>query len=116
MALVKTVNGAPLEHTLGNVSIILPQLWRFLYKPDKWEVGRAYAEVHAAGRRTAAAGLRKALLKVHGFDFVPEDVRSRTFIATASRLQEVHFAGNNFYNEPAPMKALASLGTVIPTP
>jgi len=55
-------------------------------------------------------------MAVHGFDYVPEDLRSRTFITAAKKVQEVHFAMNNFYNEPEPMKALATLGTSIPMP
>ncbi|HVW28094.1 MAG TPA: hypothetical protein VHC69_22175 [Polyangiaceae bacterium] len=55
-------------------------------------------------------------MKVHGFDFVPEDLRSRTYIAAAKSVKDAHFAMNNFYNEPDPMKALASLGKTIPMP
>src|SRR5689334_5279565 len=43
------------------------------------------------------------------FDYVPESLRSRAFIDAANKVIEAHFGWNNFYNEPAPMKALASL-------
>lgn len=116
LALAKTAQGAQLEHVLANTNVIVPSFWPELLKPDRWLVGRAYAEVHAEGRKTAATGLRKALLKVQGFDYVPEDLRSRTFLHAAAELQNVHFSLNNFYNEPAAIRALASLGTVIPAP
>ncbi len=116
LALAKTVQGAQLEHVLANTNVIVPSFWPGLRKPDRWLVGRAYADVHAEGRKTAATGLRKALLKVQGFDYVPEDLRSRTFLNAAAELQNVHFSSNNFYNEPAAIRALASLGTVIPAP
>ena len=116
LALAKTSEGAQLQHVLANAYIVVPTLWKTLLKPDRWMVGRAYAEVHAEGRKTAASALRKTLLKVHGFDYVPEDLRSRVFLHVATELQNVHFSLNNFYNEPTAIQTLASLGTVIPTP
>jgi hypothetical protein len=116
MAIAKTAQGAQLEHALANANIIVPLLWNGLRKPDRWFVGRAYAEVHSEGRTTAAAGLRKALLKVRGFDYVPEDLRSKTFISVAGELQNTHFAFDNFHNEPLAIRKLESLGTTIPTP
>jgi len=114
LALAKTATGAQLEHALANLNLILPLLWRELLKSDRWVVGRAYAEVHAEGRKTAASGLRTALLKVKGFDYVPEDLRSRAFLDAAIRLQSAHFQMNNFYTEPAAIASLESLGTSFP--
>jgi hypothetical protein len=116
LSLVKTSQGAQLEHVVANANVIIPEFWSGLLGPERWLVGKAYAEVHSAGNRVATGGLRKALSKVQGFDYVPEDLRSRTFVAAAKRLLEAHFASNNFYNEPKPAKALAKLGTVIPIP
>lgn len=116
LALVKTAEGAQLQHSLENISLIVPLLWQELLKPDRWLIGRAYAEVHSEGRKTSASGLRKVLVSVKGFDYVPEDLRSRTFLSAADNLINVHFAMQNYYNEPAAIKQLASLGTVIPTP
>ena len=45
---------------------------------------------------------------------MPESLRSRTFLEAATKVQSVHFEWNNFYNEPAPTRALVSLGTSIP--
>lgn len=116
MAMAKTAQGAQLEHVLANTNVIVPVLWDGLRKPDRWLVGRAYAEVHSEGRSTAASGLRKTLLTVRGFDYVPEDLRSKTFLSAAAELQNVHFALNNFHNEPAAVRKLETLGTTIPTP
>ena len=74
------------------------------------------AELVAEGRRTASSGLKKALLKVRGFDFVPENLRSSAFAAAAQKVLEAHDGFNNFYNEPAPMERLAALGSSIPMP
>ncbi|HEU4390193.1 MAG TPA: hypothetical protein VFV34_20495 [Blastocatellia bacterium] len=116
MAIAKTAQGAQLEHALANTNVIIPLLWNELRKPDRWFIGRAYAEVHSEGRSTAASGLRKTLLKVRGFDYVPEDLRSRTFLSVAAEIQNAHFSFNNYYNEPGPVNKLESLGTTIPIP
>ena len=57
----------------------IPTLWGRLRGPERYQVGRVYAEMTAAGQRIAAAALKRALLEVHGFDFVPETLRSDTF-------------------------------------
>lgn len=116
LSLAKTAFGAQLEHSLANVNIIIPLLWERLLKSDRWLVGRAYSEVYNEGKTTTAAGLRKALLRVQGFDYVPEDLRSRSFIAAAEEIIRVHFSMNNYYNEPTVIGLLSSLGTVIPIP
>jgi hypothetical protein len=116
LTLAKTAEGAQLEHVLANLNLIIPKLWQTLLKPERWMVGRAYSDVHSEGRKVAASGLSKALMKVHGFDYVPEDLRSRTFLQAANELQNIHFALNNYYNEPSAIGHLASLGTVIPPP
>lgn len=116
LAALKTSQGASLEHAVGNTMVLVPQLWTNLREPEKWQVGQAYAEVNSAGNRIASAGLKKALLKVKGFDFVPESLRSNTFTETAARVLSAHFAFDNFHNEREPMEALAALGTSIPRP
>ena len=116
MAGIKSSSGAKLENILANTNTILPRMWPGLMGPDRFLVGRSYSEVHANGQTKAASGLRAALLKVAGFDYVPEDLRSNTFIEAAGRVMQAHFGMNNFYNEPAPARALASLGSSIPIP
>jgi hypothetical protein len=116
MSLIKTENGAALEHAVGNTNLLIPFLWHQLRAAEKWQVGQTYAEVNASGNRLAAFGLRKALSEVRGFDFVPESLRSGTFNEAAATLLSAHFGFNNFYNEVAPMKTLAGLGTTIPKP
>ncbi len=91
-------------------------LWDRLREPEKWQVGQSYAEVNSSGDRAASTGLKKALLKVHGFDFVPETLRSATFTETAARVLSAHYGYNNFFTEPEPMTTLANLGTAIPRP
>jgi len=110
------LKGAQLEHAVGNIMILIPVLWGRLKQQEKWQIGQAYAEVNAAGNRLASAGIKKALVDVKGFDFVPETLRSATFTEAAAKVLSAHFAMNNFYNEQAPMQMLANLGTTIPMP
>lgn len=117
LALLKSARGAQLECVTQNLALMLPLIWPKLRGPDRWHAGEAYAELHTDGTRpVAVTGLRRALLKVHGFDYVPEDLRSRSFRRLARRLLQAHFGANNFYNEPTPAKQLESLGTAIPLP
>jgi hypothetical protein len=116
LSMVKTAKGAALEHAVGNTMVIVPAVWDRFRETERWQIGQAYAEVNASGNRLASAGLNKALLEVHGFDFVPETLRSNTFTDAAARVLSAHFAFNNFYNEADPMGTLANLGTAIPMP
>lgn len=113
---IKTLQGAGLEHSLANINVILPLIWDKIAEKDKWNVGTAYRDVVAEGKITATNGLKKSLLKVKGFDFVPENLRSNTFIRAAQSIISTHYAFDNFYNEPAAVRSLASLGSVIPAP
>jgi len=116
LSMIKTQQGATLEHAVGNCMVIVPSLWERLRAPERWQIGQAYAEVSASGNRLASGGLKKALLDVHGFDFVPETLRSSTFTEAAAKVLSAHFAMNNFFNERDPMQTLANLGTSIPMP
>ncbi len=113
---LKNAAGAKLEHAAGNINALLPAMWPNLREKDKWQTGETYAIVQAADRKIAAAGLRRALMAVRGFDFVPESLRSETFRAAARAVLSAHFAYDNFHNEPKPMATLAKLGTSIPGP
>jgi hypothetical protein len=112
----RSYSGAKLEHCLANLNILLPQLWPTTREPERWQVGTTYAQVYADGLQVQTAGLKEALMKVRGFDYVPENLRSQTFIRAAEAIIRAHEGMNNFYNEEAPTTALERLGTVIPAP
>ncbi|CAH8295910.1 hypothetical protein EV196_1139 [Mariniflexile fucanivorans] len=116
LSLVKTSNGAQLENSLANSNLIMPMLWGNLQHPERWQIGRTYSELFTDGQTIAASGLKKVLLKVKGFDFVPEDLRSSSFIKVANEILAAHEGMNNFYNEPKPVSTLYNMGSVIPTP
>lgn len=112
----KNSSGVKLEHCLANINFILPNLWPNLKEVERWRVGRTYAEVYSEGNTTSTSGLKQALMKVQGFDFVPESLRSDTFIKTAEAILRAHDGMNNFYYEGAPTRSFAKLGTSIPVP
>jgi hypothetical protein len=116
MSLIKTTTGAQLENVLANANLIIPMLWKSLKKPERWQIGRAYSEVFMDGKSKAASGLKKVLLKVKGFDYVPEDLRSNSYIRVANEILMAHDGMRNFYNEPAPTKLLSEMGSIIPIP
>jgi hypothetical protein len=116
LSIIKTASGAQLENALANANLIVPLIWNEIKAPEKWQVGRVYAELNADGKTKAVSGLRQVLLKVKGFDFVPEDLRSNSFLKVANEILLAHNAFNNFYNEPAPVHTLLSMGSVIPIP
>jgi hypothetical protein len=113
---LKTATGAKLEHAAGNINVLLPIMWPKLRDKDRWQSGETYAIVQASDRLVAAAGLRSALLRVNGFDFVPETLRSDTFRAAARAVLGAHVAWDNFRNELKPMEILTRLGSSVPGP
>lgn len=116
LSLFRTSKSAQLEHASRNAQLIIPKYWRTLKDPERWQIGQAYAEEYNEGRKAGVKALRSVLVAVSGFDYVPENLRSSTFIRVASEVISAHEAMNNFYNEPAPMRELANLGTSIPGP
>lgn len=113
---IRTSEGSRLEIVLGNTATILPVIWDVIAVPEKWSIGKLYAELVAEGKQVASAGVRKTLLKTKGFDFVPETLRSNTFIKASKALVDAHEGFNNFYNEPEHARYLSKLGTIIPAP
>ncbi|WP_338877270.1 hypothetical protein WBJ53_32815 (plasmid) [Spirosoma sp. SC4-14] len=116
LSIIKSASGAQLENSLANSNLIIPKIWNNLKHPEKYQVGRGYSELFADGKTKASSGLKQVLLKVRGFDFVPEDLRSSSFIKAANEILKAHEGFNNFYNEPAPTNNLSRMGSVIPIP
>lgn len=115
IASIKTQKGAILEITLANLNLLLPAIWDKLPEQERWEIGKLYRDMSASGETTKKAGVKKALIKVKGFDYVPENLRSNTFKYVAKEVVTVHHGFNNFNLEVAPTMHLASLGTTIPS-
>lgn len=115
-SVIKKDSGAQLENALANGNLIVPLIWKDLHAEERFLIGRCYSDLYSDGKSKALSGVKKILLSVKGFDYVPEDTRSRSFIKAANHIIEVHYSMNNFYFEPAAVKALMEMGSVIPTP
>ena len=116
MNAAKKNTGANLEHALANINVLIPAIWAQLREAEKWQIGHSYAEAFADGKTSSVGGLKSALLKVKGFDYVPENLRSDTFIKAAEAIFKAHDGLDNYYNEPPAVRHLARLGSTIPTP
>lgn len=116
LTIFKTAKGAQIEHASRNALLVISGFWGKLKDPERWQVGQAYAVEFSEGRKDSVKALHAVLLGVGGFDYVPENLRSATFVRVASSVIAAHQGMNNFYNEPAPMRELANLGTSIPSP
>ena len=115
--LVKTLHdGAERETVCVNMGHIIPSIWPTLSSDDRWAVGRSYAQANNDGDIPLSKSLKSILIKIKGFDYVPENLRSNSYITAAKNLLSTHFAMNNFYNEPNPAKILAEMGSSIPAP
>lgn len=114
--LSKSQKGAELEIVFANMVTIIPSIWNDLLSDDRYPIGFAYAEATNSANNPLVRALKSVLLKVRGFDYVPESLRSNTFIDAANNLLSVHQSTNNFYNEPSAAKLLLSLGSSIPVP
>jgi hypothetical protein len=116
LSTVRTAKGAKFEHASRNALTIFESLWPVLKEPERWQLGQAYASEFNDGNAESVKALHSVLVRVRGFDYVPENLRSSTFIKVAASVISAHQGMNNFYNEPTPMRELASLGSSIPAP
>lgn len=104
------------EFVFHNMSVIVPLIWDSLAETDKYSFGTIYAEVANTDKKDFIKSMKTILLNVRGFDYVPENLKSNSFINAAKNLMNVHNGINNFYNEPLAAKVLESMGTMIPDP
>lgn len=116
LSLLKTAKGAQKENVATNCCIFVPAMWPHLRKPERWQVGQSYSDATSDGDRSSASALKRALTSIQGFDYVPETLRSRTYLQAAHKVLEAHFGYSNFHNEPKPTLELAQLGSTIPKP
>lgn len=107
-------DGIEYDNVTANMNIMFPAIWERLKLEERRALADAYTDYTNINDYKRTAALNTIMLQVHGFDYVMENVRSRTYIQVAQKLIDVHFGINNFYNEPGVIKKLEDLGTVIP--
>lgn len=114
--LLSSTNGAEFETVEANFISIVKEIWNSLISDDKYYIGTAFSKSKNDGNDKLVSAYGQALVQVKGFDYVPENLRSLTFIRAAKQIKKVHSEINNFYNEPAPVRMLNKMGTKIPKP
>ena len=112
--LYRECEGIEYDNVVINMQIMFPAIWERLKIEERRALADAYTDYTNASEHKKVSDLNKIMLQVHAFDYVKENVRSRTYIQIANKLRDVHFGVNNFYNEPGVIKNLEDLGTQIP--
>jgi hypothetical protein len=95
--------------TKDNVRVLWPELWPFLGDPVRHEFGTKYARFAANADGAQAAAARELLDLVDGQAYLPDPVRAAELDAGLDALLAAHHGFDNFYNEPAPARALNAL-------
>ena len=108
-------DGIEFENVNSNMGILIPAFWGRLKIEERRAIADAYTDYTNKLDYIRIDKLNHLLSSVHGFDYVKENVRSRTYISVAQKLKDAHFGLNNFYTEPGIIKTLEDLGTSIPT-
>ena len=114
--LLATTEGAEYEIVALNFCKIIEMVWDDLSSDDKYFIGTTYSQYVSAGKENLILTFKSALQRVHGFDYVPENLRSISFVQAAKNIKRVHHEIDNFYNEPDAVHRLEILGTTIPRP
>lgn len=114
--LLSSTEGAEFETVEANFCLIIKTIWKGLTSDDKYFLGLTFSKHKNAGNVKLISAFTEALMSVGGFDYVPENLRSLSFIEEAKKLKKVHYAMNNFYNEPSVVNQLNKMGTKIPKP
>lgn len=114
--LIASTDGAEYETVSSNFSTIVEAVWDGLSSDDRYFIGITYSKYANKGEQKYIYTFKNALEKVHGFDYVPENLRSLSFIQAAKNIKQLHYEFNNFYTEPEAVMTLEKLGNQIPKP
>lgn len=114
--LLNETKAGEFDIVVANMVSVFTTIWEELISDDKFFIGITYAQYVNKGDTRLIQPLKSILMKVHGFDYVPENLRSFTFIEAGKRVIEAHYSYDNFYKEPGAIRNLEKLGSVIPKP
>lgn len=113
LKLFRDTDGIEFDNVTRNMNAVFPVIWDRLKIEERRALADAYTD-YSESDDAREKIIKGVMLQVRGFDYVKENVRSRTYIQTAKKLIDIHFGMQNFYNEPRAIKDLEDLGTVIP--
>lgn len=114
--LLSSTEGAEFETVEANFILIIKTIWNGLTSDDKYFLGLTFSKHKNDGNAKLISAFTNVLMAVGGFDYVPENLRSLSFIEAAKKLKSTHYAMNNFYNEPNVVNKLNKMGSKIPKP
>jgi hypothetical protein len=89
--LAKTEKEEEKQIVFNNIRIIVPIIWGGLSEKDKYTFGTTYAEISSTESRDYINAIKTVLINVHGFDYVPENLKSNSFISAANNLLTMHY-------------------------
>lgn len=95
-----------------NVRLVWPELWPFVGDDARYGFGTRIGRFQANADVAQAAAARELIDAVDdGAAYLPEPVRAAEMDLALDALMSAHRGWNNFYNEPAPARQVASLVT-----
>jgi hypothetical protein len=92
-----------------NVRRLWPELWPFVGDDTRYGFGVKYGRFVANADTDRVTAARELLDLVDGAGYLPEPLRAAEIDIAIDALMVAHNGGNNFYNEPAPARTLATL-------
>lgn len=76
--------------------MIIKTIWNDLASDDKYFLGLTFSKYKNNGNEKLILSFTRALMSVGGFDYVPENLRSLSFIETAKELKIYTMLGITF--------------------
>lgn len=98
----------------SNFKTLIVAIWEKLDSDEKYFIGTAYSRYKNEGNQKVSDCIAKTLIRARGFNYVPENLQSLEFIQAAKNIKKVHYAVNNYYNEPSSVRYLEHMGNTIP--
>lgn len=92
----------------ANIKLIAQKCWVLAPEDARYECGVRYARFAANGEVDRRAAASEFLTVVGGLPYLPNDTLALEISEKVNDLSQAHTGFNNFYNEPAHAKALAS--------
>ena len=93
----------------NNIRLIAPPVWAHAPEQARHEVGLKFSRYAANADIQRRDALRELLTLVGGLAYLPPDARALEITERVQAVETAHLGFNNFYSEPVPAKALASL-------
>ncbi len=94
--------------TKSNIKLVVQKCWSLSPEDAKHECGFRYASFAANGEIDRKTAANEFLTVVGGLPYLPGDTLALEISEKIANLYDAHNAFNNFYNEPAHARALAS--------